>query len=98
MQLLDKDSTIKKIDEIIRALSSSKKQSAILTPDEIKSIQYVDDEDKSKLANRLEDLIVLLRDDPDNKQKIKDARMIAFDEFGHVNPVRDVLESVKSLF
>ena len=95
---MDKDSTLQKIDEIIRTLSSSKKQPVILTADEIKSIQSVDSEDKSKLANRLEDLVVLLRDDPDNKQKIKDARMLAFDEFGHVSPVRDVLESVKSLF
>ena len=95
---MDKDSTLQKIDEIIRTLSSSKKQPAILTSDEIKSIQSVDSEDKSKLANRLEDLVVLLRNDPDNKQKIKDARMITFDEFGHVEPVRDVLESVKSLF
>jgi len=95
---MDRDSTLQKIDEIIRTLSSSKKQPAILTSDEIKSIQNVDSEDKSKLANRLEDLVVLLRDDPDNKQKIKDARMLAFDEFGHVSPVRDVLESVKSLF
>ena len=95
---LDKDSTIKKLDEIIRTLSSSKKQSTILTADEIKSIQDVDNDDKSKLANRLEDLVVLLRDDPDNRQKIKDVRMTAFDEFGHVGPVRDILESVKSLF
>jgi hypothetical protein len=95
---LDKDSTIQKIDEIIRTLSSSKKQPIILTSDEIKSIQDVDNEDKSKLANRLEDLVVLLRNDPDNRQKIKDARQIAFDEFGHVGPVRDILESVKSLF
>ena len=95
---MDKDSTIQKIDEIIRTLSSSKKQSTILTSDEIKSIQDVDKEDQSKLANRLEDLVILLRNDPGNKQKIKDARMIAFDEFGHVSPVRDVLESVKSLF
>lgn len=95
---LDKETTLKKIDEIIRTLSSSKKPSTILTDDEIKSIKNVDTEDKPKLVNRLEDLVVLLRDDPDNKQKINDLRMIAFDEFGHVSPVRDVLESVKSLF
>lgn len=95
---MDKDSAILKIDEIIRVLSSSKKQPIILTADEVKSIQDVDKEDQSKLANRLEDLVVLLRNDPDNKQKIKDVRMIAFDEFGHVEPVRAVLESVKSLF
>jgi hypothetical protein len=98
LQLLDKDTTIQKIDEIIRTLSKSKKQSAILTSDEIKSIQDVDKEDQSKLANRLEDLVVLLRDDPDNKKKIRESRQIAFDEFGHVRPVWDVLKSVESLF
>lgn len=98
MHLLDKDATIQKIDEIIRTLSKSKKQSTILTSDEIKSIQGVDKEDQSKLANRLEDLVILLRDDPDNKKKIRESRQIAFDEFGHVRPVWDVLKSVESLF
>jgi hypothetical protein len=95
---LDKDTTIQKIDEIIRVLSKSEKQLTILTSDEIKSIQDVDKEDQTKLANRLEDLVVLLRDDPDNKNKIREARQIAFDEFGHVSPVWDVLKSTESLF
>lgn len=95
---MDKDTTIQKIDEIIRVLSKSEKQLTILTSDEIKSIQDVDKEDQTKLANRLEDLVVLLRDDPDNKNKIREARQIAFDEFGHVSPVWDVLKSTESLF
>ncbi len=98
MQLLDKDATILKIDEIIRTLSKSKKQSTVLTADEIKSIQNVDSEDQSKLADRLEDLVVLLRDDPDNKKKIRETRQLAFDEFGHVAPVWNALKSVESLF
>ena len=98
MQLLDKDTTILKIDEIIRTLSTSKKLSTVLTSDEIKSIQSVDKEDQSKLADRLEDLVVLLRDDPDNKRKIRETRQLTFDEFGHVKPVWEVLKSVESLF
>ena len=96
--MLDKDSTIKKIDEIIMVLSKSKKQPSILTQDEVKAIQGVFGEDQQKLANRLEDLVVLLRDDPDNKRGIRDARQVAFDEFGHVPPVWNVLKSVESLF
>jgi len=95
---LDKETTILKIDEIIKTLSESKKPLTILTADEVKSIQDVDKEDHSKLADRLEDLVVLLRDDPDNKRKIQETRQIAFDEFGHVSPVWDVLKSVEVLF
>ena len=95
---MDKENTIKKIDEIIKTLSKSKKPFTILTADEIKSIQDVDKEDQTKLADRLEDLVVLLRDDPDNKKGIREKRQIAFDEFGHVGPVWDVLKSVESLF
>ncbi|MGI0060552.1 MAG: hypothetical protein ACREBJ_12375 [Nitrosotalea sp.] len=40
----------------------------------------------------------MLRDDPDNKRKIQETRQIAFDEFGHVSPVWDVLKSVETLF
>jgi len=97
LKLLDRETTIQKIDEIIRTLSKSKKQSTVLTADEIKSIQGVDKEDQLKLADRLEDLVVLLRDDPDNKKKIRETRQIAFDEFGHVSPVWDVLKSIEAL-
>jgi hypothetical protein len=95
---LDKDTTLRKIDEIIMILSKSKKQSVLLTPDEVKAIQSVYGEDQQKIANRLEDLVVLLRDDPDNKKGIRDARQIAFNEFGHVPPVWSVLKSVESLY
>lgn len=95
---MDKETTILKIDEIIKILSESKKPLKILTPDEVKAIQDVDKEDHSKLADRLEDLVVLLRDDPDNKKKIRDTRQMTFDEFGHVSPVWDVLKSVEKLF
>lgn len=95
---MDKDTTIRKIDEIIMTLSKSKKQPVLLTPDEVKSIQSVYGTDQQKLANRLEDLVVLLRDDPDNKRGIRDTRQIAFKEFGHVPPVWSVLKSVESLY
>ena len=95
---MDKETTILKIDEIIRTLSESKKPLTILTSDEIKSVQDVDKDDHSKLADRLEDLVVLLRDDPDNKKGIREKRQIAFDEFGHVRPVWDVLKSVELLY
>lgn len=95
---MDKDTTMRKIDEIIMTLSKSKKKPILLTPDEVKSIQSVYGTDQQKLANRLEDLVVLLRDDPDNKRGIRDARQITFNEFGHVPPVWSVLKSVESLF
>lgn len=95
---MDKETTILKIDEILRTLSKSNKPLKVLTTDEVKAIQGVDKEDQSKLADRLEDLVVLLRDDPDNKREIREKRQIAFDEFGHVSPVWNVLKSVESLY
>lgn len=98
MLALDKDSTIQKIDAIIRVLSDSKKTPSILTSDEVDSIRDVEKEDKVKLANELEDLVVLLRDDPDNKMKMREVHQQTFDEFGHVSPVLNVLKSVETLF
>jgi len=95
---LDKDATIQKIDAMIRVLSESKKLPTILTADEVRALQNVEREDHARLTDELEDLAVLLRDDPDNKMKIREAHQLIFDEFGHVSPLLDVLQSVESLF
>ncbi len=92
------DETISKIDSMIRVLSKAAPHGSILEQDDIKALSGVDSEDQLKLADRLEDLIVLLKDEPDNKRKILESHDLILDEFGHVNPIRETLDSVKSYF
>lgn len=92
------DETISKIDSMIRVLSKASPHGNILEEGDIKALNQVFPEDQLKLADRLEDLIVFLKDEPDNKRKILEAHDLAMDEFGHVKPVHDVLDSVKTYF
>lgn len=92
------DETISKIDSMIRVLSKSSPHGSILEEGDIKALNQVFPEDQLKLADRLEDLIIFLKDEPDNKRKILESHDLAMDEFGHVKPVRDVLDSVKAYF
>ncbi len=92
------DETITKIDSMIRVLSKATPHGNILDQDDIKSLNSVDSEDQLKLADRLEDMIVFLKDEPDNKRKILESHDLIMDEFGHVNPIRDSMDAVKSYF
>ena len=91
----DLDETISKIDSIIRVLSKSAPRGNLLDQNDINGINGIEEEDKSKLADRLEEMIMLLKDEPDNKRKIREAHDVTMDEFGHITPVSDVLNSVK---
>jgi hypothetical protein len=63
---MDRDEIIKRIDILTRGLSQ--RSSHISESSEIKIVRNeVEEEDKPKLAALLEDLIVLLKDDPENK-------------------------------
>lgn len=92
------DETISKIDSMIRVLSKASPHGNILEQGDIQALNQVDSEDQPKLAERLEDLIIFLKDEPDNKRKILESHDLAMDEFGHVKPVHDVLDSVKAYF
>lgn len=98
MKSKNADETISKIDSMIRVLSKAAPHGNILDQDDIKALNAVDAEDQLKLAGILEDLIVLLKDEPDNKRKILESHDLLMDEFGHVDPVREALDSVKSYF
>src|SRR5579872_6519360 len=87
------DETISKIDSMIRVLSKASPHGNILEEGDIKALNQVFPEDQLKLADRLEDLILFLKDEPDNKRKILEVHDLAMDEFGHVRPVHDVLDS-----
>ncbi len=92
------DETISKIDSMIRVLSKASPHGNILEQEDIKALNQVESEDQLKLAGRLEDLIVFLKDEPDNKRKILESHDLTMDEFGHVRPVHDALDSVKAYF
>lgn len=92
------DEVISKVDSIIRVLSKSTPHGSFLDEDEIRGLNGIEDEDKPKLAERMEDMIVLLKDEPDNKRKIRELHDTTMNEFGHIMPVSDVLNSVKRFF
>lgn len=92
------DDTISEIDSIIRVLSKAAPHGNVLGQDDIQALNHVESEDQLKLADRLEDMIVLLKDEPDNKRKILESHDLVMDEFGHVKPIREVLEAVKAYF
>lgn len=94
----NRDETISKIDAIIRVLSKASQHGSILDQADIAGLNQVDSEDQLKLADRLEDMIVFLKDEPDNRRKILEIHDTTMDEFGHVEPVRDTLESVKKYY
>ncbi len=90
--------TISKIDSTIQVLSKAAPHRSILDQNDIKALNSVDSEDQLKLADRLEDMIVFLKDEPDNKRKILESHDLIMNEFGHVGPIRDILDSVKTYF
>lgn len=94
---MERDEIIKRIDIITRGLSQPSNET-----DESSEINIVrkevEGEDKPKLAALLEDLIVMLKDDPENRAKIKEIWGRLMDGYGHIKPVSEVLGSVKLSF
>jgi hypothetical protein len=94
---MDREETISRIDNIIRVLShldSTHEGSSL----ELNLKNAVDKEDRPKLQDLLEDLVVLLRDDPDNKSKIKELWNKITNGYGHIKPISEILEAVKEYF
>jgi hypothetical protein len=94
---MERDEIIKRIDIITRGLSRPKNETDESSEINIVS-KEVEEEDKPKLAALLEDLLVMMKDDPENKAKIKGIWDRLMDGYGHVKPVSEVLGSVKLSF
>ena len=99
---MEREQVIKRVDIIIRELlhsgSKTNTDNNNNTSEETNKLKYeIEEEDKVKLANLFEDLIVLLKDDPDNKNEIKKLWNRIMDGYGHVKPVSEILGSIKSL-
>ena len=93
----EQENIVKRIDSIIRSLSQSK--SEIESSEDIQKIKdNVEQDDKPRLAALLEDTIVLLKDDPQNRVKIKEKLNRIWDGYGHIKPLAEVTDEIKKYY
>jgi hypothetical protein len=93
----EQENIIKTIDSIIRSLSQSR--SEIESSEDIQKIKdKVEQDDKPRLAALLEDTIVLLKDDPQNRVKIKEKLNRIWNGYGHIKPLAEVTEEIKKYY
>ena len=95
---MNQEETIVRIDNIIRVLSHLDSSQESNSEESLNLKNAVDKEDRPKLANLLEDMVVLLRDDPDNKNKIKETWNKIMNGYGHIKPISEILKSTKKYF
>lgn len=92
---MEREETITKIDNIIRILLHSDSGKEDNSEEMLTLKNAIDKEDRPKLASLFEDMVVLLKDDPDNKNKIKEIWNKVMNGYGHIRPIFEILESVK---
>jgi hypothetical protein len=93
----EQENIIKRIDSIIRSLSQSR--SEIESSEDIQKIKdKVEQDDKPRLAALLEDTIVLLKDDPQNRVKIKEKLNRIWNGYGHIKPLAEVTDDIKKYY
>jgi hypothetical protein len=95
---MDPEETMTRIDNTIRVLSHLDSPHESNSDETLSLKNTVDKEDRPKLANLLEDIVVLLKDDPDNKSKIKEMWNKIMNGYGHIRPISEILESVNKYF
>ena len=88
---------IKRIDSIVRSLSQSKSETRI-SEDIQKIREDVEQDDKPRLAALLEDIIVLLKDDPQNTVRIKEKLNRIWDGYGHIKPLSEIIDQIKKYY
>ena len=94
---VEKEETVSKIDNVIRELSHL--SSAQEKSSEAQMLKKeIDKEDEMKLANLFEDLLVLLKDDPENKNMIREIWNRIMNGYGHVPVISEILKSVEKSF
>jgi hypothetical protein len=91
----EQKNVVKRIDLIVRSLFQSKMNGS---KDMQKIKDEVEQDDKQKLAELLEDVLVLLKDDPDNRLKIKEKLNRIWDGYGHIKPLSEVVDQVKKCY
>ncbi|HJT49008.1 MAG TPA: hypothetical protein VJ729_12570 [Nitrososphaeraceae archaeon] len=88
---------IKRIDSIVRSLSQTKSE-MIISEDMQNIREKVEQDDKPRLAALLEDIIVLLKDDPQNTVRIKQKLNRIWDGYGHIKPLSEIIDQVKKYY
>src|ERR671927_1240346 len=91
------ENLIKRIDLIVRYLTQSKSE-ADTSEDMQKIKDNVEQDDKPRLAALLEDTIVLLKDNPQNRVKIKEKLNRIWDGYGHIKPLAEVTDEIKKYY
>ena len=95
---MEKEETVSKIDNIIRELSHlSSTQGKISEESQILK-KEINKEDVMKLASLFEDMVVLLKDYPENKNKIREIWNRIMNGYGHVPVISGILKSVEKSF
>ena len=96
----EQENIIRKIDLIIRALSRSKTK--MNNSEDIQKIKVevegVEEDDKPKLVALLEDTLLLLKDDPQNRIKIKEKLNRIWNGYGHIKPLSEVVDQTKKCY
>jgi hypothetical protein len=95
---MEREETITKIDNIIRILLRSDSGKEDNSEEILNLKNAIDKEDRPKLAILFEDMVVLLKDDPDNKSKIKEMWNKVMNGYGHIRPIFEILQSVKNIY
>ena len=91
------ENLIKRIDSIARSLSQSK--SGTRVSEDIQKIKDdVEQDDKPRLAALLEDIIVLLKDDPQNTVRIKEKLNRIWNGYGHIKPLSEIIDQIKKYY
>ena len=93
----EQENLIRRIDSIVRSLSQSKSETN--SSEDIQKIKdEVEQDDKPRLAALLEDTIVLLKDDPQNRLKIKEKLNRMWAGYGHIKPLSEVIDQIKKYY
>jgi hypothetical protein len=91
------ENLIKRIDSIVRSLSQSK--SGMRISEDVQKIKDdVEQDDKPRLAALLEDVIVLIKDDPQNTVRMKQILNRIWDGYGHIKPLSEIIDGVKKYY
>jgi hypothetical protein len=93
---VEREDTVSKVDNIIRVLSHLSSTQGNKSEESYALKNEVDKEDEMKLTNLFEDLIVLLKDDPDNKTMIKEILNKIMNNYGHIKVISQILKYRKS--
>jgi hypothetical protein len=93
----ERENIVKRIDLIIRGLAQSKTE--LNNSDDIQKIKTgVEQDDKPKLVALLEDILMLLKDDPENRIKIREKLNRIWDGYGHIKPLSEVVEQIRKSY